>query len=105
MDIYLPHTAGGSEYRASFIFLRRRGRADAMYTGRGTHLLSPGWRYIALTRASERCYELLKACPEASFASLQLLAQFEGALFEWFKAQRAQWLNCAAQVFFLNTLW
>ena len=87
--------------QASFIFLRRRGRADAMYTGRGTHLLSPGWRY---TRVDARIRALLRIVESMSrsSASLQLLAQFEGALFEWFKAQRAQWLNCAAQVFFFK---
>jgi hypothetical protein len=63
---------------------------------------------VALHRVDARIRALLRIVESMSrsSASLQLLAQFEGALFEWFKAQRAQWLNCAAQVFFFfNTLW
>jgi hypothetical protein len=64
---------------------------------------SPVVSRVALHRVDARIRALLRIVESMSrsSASLQLLAQFEGALFEWFKAQRAQWLNCAAQVFFL----
>ena len=56
--VYLPAAVGGLEFSVVFLLLPRRSATDTTY--QGNHMLSPGWRYVALTRATERCYVLLE---------------------------------------------
>ena len=64
VQFYLPNASGGSECDVSFLYLPRRSDKDGVYAG--THLLSSAWRYIALTRASQRCYVLLECLAEVT---------------------------------------
>lgn len=58
MQIFLPGQAGGTEVDVSFLYVPRRSVQDQTYAG--NRLLSPAWRYVALTRASTACYVLLE---------------------------------------------
>ena len=58
LHTFLPGGIGGSEYDVAFLFLPRRRSEDTTY--RGTQLLSPAWRYVALTRGSLRSYVFLE---------------------------------------------
>jgi len=62
LKIFLPGGIGGSEYAVAMLFLPRRRCEDTTY--RGTQLLSPAWRYVALTRGSLRSYMLLEVLIE-----------------------------------------
>lgn len=50
MRFFLPGAAGGSEYDLVFVMVPKRSATDITY--QGNRLLSPAWRYVALTRAS-----------------------------------------------------
>lgn len=67
VQFFLPSQAGGSESHVAFLYLPRRSETDVTYAG--THLLSSAWRYIALTRASQRSYVLLE-CLESEVQNL-----------------------------------
>ena len=62
VKVFLPGSIGGSEYAVAMLFLPRRRYEDATY--RGTQLLSPAWRYVALTRGSLRSYILIEVLIE-----------------------------------------
>ena len=62
LKISLPGGIGGSEYDVAMLFLPRRRCEDTTY--RGTQLLSPAWRYVALTRGSLRSYVFLEVLIE-----------------------------------------
>lgn len=97
VKVFLPGSIGGSEYSVTMLFLPRRRHQDATY--RGTQLLSPAWRYVAITRGSSRSYIFIEVLSEPvphrteQAARVGLLSRFTDVCRNELARLRAPWYD------------